>query len=83
VSDLLAYIPFIHPISLVHEWWYLLLVPLSFGISVIYKALRMRTLDDFWRQVTIMTAQIVLAMIGLGIALVILVTFLIPLVPVE
>jgi hypothetical protein len=83
VSDFLAYIPFVHPLTLVHQWWYLLLVPLSFGISVIYKALRMHTLDDYWRQVTIMTAQIVLAMIGLAIGLVIFVTVLIPLIPAE
>lgn len=83
MTTFLAYIPFLHPINLFHEWWYLLIVPLSFGISVIYKAVRMPTLEGFWRQVIIMTAQIVLAMIGLAIALVILVVALIPLMPAE
>lgn len=83
MMTLLAYIPFVHPINLFHDWWYLLLVPLSFGISVIYKALRLPTLDGFWQHVGIMTAQIVLAMIGLAVFLVIVVAVLIPLIPAE
>ena len=77
---LLAYIPFVHPLNVFHQWWYVLLIPLSFGISVVYKAVRLSTLEQFWREVTIMTAQVVLAMIGLAIGLVILVTVLIPLI---
>ena len=80
---LLAYIPFIHPINLFHDWWYLLLIPLAFGISIIYKALRLPTLDGFWPQVGIMTAQIVLAMIGLAVFLVLIVAVVIPLIPAE
>jgi hypothetical protein len=83
VSALLAYIPFVHPINFFHEWWYVLLLPLSFGIAIIYKAVRLPSLEDFWRHTFIMTAQIVLAMIGLAICLVILVTVLIPLTPAE
>lgn len=79
----LAYIPFVHPITAFHQWWYLLIVPLAFGISIIYKAVRMPTLDAFWRQVLVMTIQIVLAMLGLAIALVILIVVLIPLMPAE
>jgi hypothetical protein len=76
-----AYIPFLDPLHCVHDWWYLLLIPLSFGVSVIYKALRMGNLDDFWRQVAIMTTQVVVAMIGLGIGLLVLVQLVIPIVP--
>jgi hypothetical protein len=83
VTALLAYIPFVHPISGVHQWWYLLLIPLAFGISVVYKAVRLHTLDHFWRQVFIMTTQVVLAMIGLAICLIILVVVLIPLIPIR
>ena len=39
--DMIAYTPFIDPINGVHGWWYLLLVPLCFGISVIYRALKL------------------------------------------
>jgi hypothetical protein len=80
VTFLLAYIPFVHPLNIFHQWWYVLLIPLSFGISVVYKAVRLSTLEQFWREVAIMTAQVVLAMIGLAIGLVILVTVLIPLI---
>ena len=83
MTGLLAYIPFVHPISTFHEWWYLLLLPLAFGIAIIYKAVRLETLDQFWRHVLVMTAQIVLAMIGLAIALVVLVVVLIPLTPAD
>ena len=83
MTAVLAYIPFLDPIDAFHDWWYLLLVPLSFGISVIYKALRMPRLDGFWRQVAIMTTQIVIGMIALAICLVVLVQVLIPLLPVR
>ncbi|MCI0674362.1 MAG: hypothetical protein L0Y42_01145 [Phycisphaerales bacterium] len=79
----LAYIPFIHPINLFHDWWYLLLIPLAFGISVIYKALRLPKLDGFWQQVGVMTAQIVLAMIALAVFLLLIVVVVIPLIPAE
>lgn len=68
-----AYIPFVNPINLFHEWWYLLLVPLAFGISVIYKAVRLPALEQYWRQVLVMTLQIVLGMIGLAIVVVVIV----------
>ena len=79
----LAYIPFVDPINFFHEWWYLLIVPLAWGISVIYKALRLSTLERFWRHTFIMTAQIVLAMLGLAIGLVVLVVWIVPLMNVE
>jgi hypothetical protein len=81
--SVLAYVPLLEPIAFFHEWWYLLLLPLSFGISMIYKAMRMEQLDGFWRQVSVMTAQIILAMIGLSICLIVLVQVIIPLIPVQ
>jgi hypothetical protein len=43
----------------------------------------MPTLAGFWRETTIMTAQIVLAMIALAIVVVLLVQVAIPLLPAE
>jgi hypothetical protein len=83
MCDLLAYIPFVHPINFFHEWWYLLLVPLAFGISIIYKAVRLPALEHFWRSVAVMTLQIVLAMLGLAIALVVLVQVIVPIMHVD
>ncbi len=75
-----AYIPFLDPIGMFHTWWYLLLIPLAFGISVVYRALKLQNLDHYWRAVFTMTAQIVLAMIGLGVGLVVLVSLILPLI---
>lgn len=80
---LLAYVPFLDPLHSAHHWWYLLMVPLAFGVSMIYKAVRMQSLGPYWRHVTIMTIQIVVALIGLAIALAILVQIVIPMLPAE
>ena len=79
---LLGYLPFVVPLHFFNSWWYVLLLPLAFGIAVIYKATRLHHLDDFWRQVIIMTCQIILAMIGLALALTVLVQLIIPRLPV-
>ncbi len=79
----LCYIPFLHPINAFHDWWYVLLIPLAFGISVIYKALRMQVLRGFWHHVAVMTTQIVLAMIAMAIALAVFVQVVIPLLSIE
>jgi hypothetical protein len=81
--SILAYIPFVEPLNALQDWWYLLLVPLAFGISVIYKATRLATLEQFWHQVVVMTAQIIVAMIGLAICLAIFVQLVIRLLPVD
>jgi hypothetical protein len=83
VIPLLAYIPFLDPLAVFHDWWFVLLIPLAFGISVIYKAMRVPDLGDFWRQVAVMTTLIVLAMIAGGILLAIFIRVIIPLVPVK
>ncbi len=79
----MSYVPFIDPIHGAATWWYLLLVPLSFGVSVIYRALRKPTLDHYWRSVATMTVQIVLAMGALAILVAIVVQVVIPLIPAE
>ena len=81
LAVLVAWVPFLQPINGLQPWWYVLLVPLSFGISVIYKALRLPRLDRFWRQVAIMTTQIILAMVALAIALAVFIQVVIPLLP--
>lgn len=59
--------PFLDPIEL-HQWWFLLLVPMAFLVAMTYKAVRLRTLEKYWRQVLLMTSQIVIGMIALGAA---------------
>lgn len=83
MSLVAAFLPFVHPVSSVNEWWYLLLLPLSFGIAVVYKAMRVHTFDGFWRETVVLTVQIVLAMIGLAIALGMFIVYVIPMLPAE
>lgn len=59
--------PFIDPLEL-HQWWFLLLIPMSLFVSMTYKAVRSPNLKDYWRQVLIMFAQIIVGMIALGAA---------------
>jgi hypothetical protein len=74
----LAWRPFLDPLGL-HEYWWAFLLPLSVGIAVSYKAVRVRELGPaYWRAVAIMTAQIVLAMILLGVAMFLLLEFILP-----
>ena len=39
-------------------------LPLSIGLSMIYKAMRVGNLDRFWREVVTMTLQIILGLVG-------------------
>ncbi len=79
----LAYVPFLEPIRSLQETWYLLLVPLAFGIAVIYRALKLPTLDRYWRAVGTMTLQILLWMAALAVGLVVVVQVFLPRLPVE
>ncbi len=58
--------PFLDPIDL-HRQWFLLLIPLAFGISLTYRAVRVATFEKYWLKVLILTFQVVLAMILLGV----------------
>jgi len=64
----LPYRPFLDPVrGPVHSHWYLLLLPMSFGVAVVYKAVALQTMDRYWSQVVFMTVQIVVGMIVLAI----------------
>lgn len=78
-----AYVPFKVPMDALQQWWYLLLIPLAFGISLIYKALRMADLSHIWRQTMLMTVQIILAIIGLAVVLAAFILLVIPRLPVQ
>ncbi len=76
---MLAWIPFIEPCNALQSVWYLLLVPLSLGISLMYRAIRETITADYWRSVVVMTIQIVVVIAALGVGLGVIVDFLIPL----
>ena len=60
------------------EFWPFLLIPLALGISIAYKAVRVGSREAYIKSVFMMTTQIVLAMIAMGIAGYIFVWFVIP-----
>lgn len=76
---LTGYVPFIEPMNALQPVWFLLIVPLAIGISMIYKAMRLTRLERFWGQVVLMTVQIILATAGLAVALAVFVQVVIPL----
>ncbi len=74
----LAYRPFLDPITALNRVWYLLLFPMALGIAVAYKAVRVHDMKMYWRQVLTMTVQISLGMMALGAASYVLVQHLVP-----
>lgn len=75
-----TYRPFIDPlpVSGVHKHWYLLLLPMSFGVAVVYKAVALQTMERYWQQVGYMTLQILVGMILLAVASYLLVMLYVP-----
>lgn len=59
--------PFLDPLEL-HSVWWLMLIPMALGVSLVYKAVRVKDLAQLPRQVLVMTLQIILGMIGLAVA---------------
>ena len=62
---MIAYTPFLDPLDL-HDWWWLTIAPLALGISIVYKAIRVHDLKDFWLGVLVMTLQVLLGMVALA-----------------
>ncbi len=76
---MLAWIPFLEPMNAMQSVWYLFLIPMSFGISVVYRALREETYVTYWRSVVVMTVQVVVGIAAIAVALAIFVQFIVPL----
>ena len=60
------------------EYWPFLLIPLALGISIAYKAVRVGSREAYLKSVVMMTTQIVLAMIAMGVAAYVFIWFVIP-----
>lgn len=77
ITNTIAYTPFLDPLN-IESWWYFTLVPLAFFVSVAYKAIRVHTFEHYWRNVLIMTTQIVFSIVGLGVLMFVLITQVMP-----
>jgi hypothetical protein len=78
-----AWIPFLSPAPGASRWWWLLMVPMSILICMAWKAVRQDDMRGYWAAVTRMSAQVILAMIGMFVALAAIVQFLVPQMPAE
>ena len=74
--------PFIDPLQIpgfdLQQNWWLTLIPLALFVSMAYKAVRLPELTSYWRQVALMTAQILVAMVALAAAIYVLVELIVP-----
>jgi hypothetical protein len=76
---MLAWIPFLEPMNAMQSVWYLFIIPMAFGIAIVYKAMREDTYATYWRSVAVMTSQIVFGIAAIAVALGIFVQFVVPL----
>lgn len=83
MMSLFGWIPFVQPLPGISAWWPLLLIPLALGISMVYKALRVNSLEDYPKEVALMTTQIVIAMVCIALILTIIVQLVIPAIPAD
>lgn len=78
----LAWRPFLDPID-AHGVWWALLFPLAFFISIAYKGVRIGDLSVYWKQVALMTVQIILGMIAIGVGSLLFIEFVLPMMPMK
>ena len=76
-----AWVPFMQPLPGVQANWLWLLPILIFGIAMMYKAVRVADLANYWREVGTMTMQVLLAFLGLATGVFIIVQWIVPLLP--
>ncbi len=76
---MLDWIPFLQPMNAMQSVWYIFLIPMAFGIAVVYRSLREESYTTYWRSVTVMTSQIVFGIVAIAIVLGVFVQFVIPL----
>lgn len=80
---MLAWIPFLQPAPGMSSWWPALVVPLSLCISMAWRSVRQKDLSRYWPAVARMSAQIVVGMVALFVALAVIVRVVVPIIPVE
>jgi uncharacterized membrane protein YedE/YeeE len=82
-TSLLAWTPFLQPAPGADRWWWILIVPLALGMSIAYKAIRVKDLRELPRAAIVMTAQIVGGLAALALVLFILVVLVLPHLPAD
>ena len=81
--NLLAWIPLVEPLpGGIHGWW-AWVVPMAVGVSIVWKAIRVQTLERYWHEVLRMGGQLLVGMIALAAGLMLLVRVVLPLLPAD
>lgn len=76
---IIGWTPLLQPLPGVQQHWLWLLPVLIVGIAMMYKAIRVERVERWWREVMMMTIQVMLAFAGFAIGLGIVVQVLVPL----
>ena len=74
-STSMSYRPFITPLP-VWDYWVLLLIPLCLGVSIVYKAIRVQSINEVPKQALIITAWILGGMVAAAVVLAVVIKFL-------
>ncbi|MFN9991956.1 MAG: hypothetical protein ACK54H_01320 [Phycisphaerales bacterium] len=74
---MLAYRLFLDPLP-IDDYWYLLLIPISIAIAIAYKAVRVPDMREYPRQVIVLSIQIIVSMMALGIGSYIIIEHILP-----
>ena len=69
--------PFLDPMNVHAAWWFTAL-PLALFVSMAYKASKQRDMSTYWRGVSVMTASILVGMVGFAFGLHAIVEWIIP-----
>ena len=83
LTETLAWIPILEPMPWAHRIWWLFAIPLALGMTMAWKAVRLPSLEHYWRAVFVMTGQILLTIAGIAAGLFVIVVVLLPHLPAE
>ncbi|HEB61122.1 MAG TPA: hypothetical protein ENJ06_04785 [Phycisphaeraceae bacterium] len=68
-QTMLAWRPFLDPVNGFYDYWWVLIIPLTLFVSVIYKAMRIGDLRRLPVESVMLSLQIMLGMLGLGLVI--------------
>ena len=77
-TPMIGWIPFLQPAGSLGTLWWLLMIPLIFGISIAYRATHDASIEQFWQRVFLFVMKSTLAMGSLALVMYLSVYWVIP-----
>ena len=77
-TPMIGWIPFLQPAGSLGTLWWLLMIPLIFGISIAYRATHDASIEQFWQRVFLFVMKSTLAMGSLALVMYLFVYWIIP-----